>query len=202
MSCTLSQELLDKVVEFHGHSCPGLSIGIRASEYALQEFAGKDVQLVTVCETDSCGTDAIQYLTGCTFGKGNFIHRDYGKMAFSFYDRTSGRAARLLLRPECRQGMDEGLSELMAAMKQGTATEAQKNRAGELRSRLQKHFMTLPLTEMFAITPLDTAPPRPAQVMQSLTCDHCGEMAMESRTRRFVGQTFCLPCFANVEQKR
>ena len=28
--------------------------------------------------------DAVQVLTGCTFGKGNLIYRPTGKMAFSF----------------------------------------------------------------------------------------------------------------------
>ena len=46
-----------------------------------------------------CGVDAIQFLTGCTFGKGNLIHKDYGKMVFSFYDRWKGTGFRMLLCP-------------------------------------------------------------------------------------------------------
>ena len=26
-------------------------------------------------------------------------------------------------------------------------------------------------------------------------CDECGEMTMETRTRRFQGRTLCIPCF-------
>lgn len=64
---------------FHGHSCPGLAIGIRAAEVALQEI-GKHAageEMVSIVETDMCGVDAIQYLSSCTFEKGNLIHRDY-----------------------------------------------------------------------------------------------------------------------------
>jgi formylmethanofuran dehydrogenase subunit E len=200
MSCTFSQEVLDKVVEFHGHRCPGLSIGIRAAEYALQEF-DKDAELVAVSETDMCGVDAIQFLTGCTYGKGNFLHRDYGKMAFSFFDRKSGRAVRLVLKPESRQGMDANLQKLMVAMQNGTATEEDKKQATQVRGSLEQRFMTLPLEELFTITPLDVQPPRGARVLQSLPCDICGEMTMESRTRRFAGKTLCIPCFGTVEQK-
>ncbi len=30
-------------------------------------------------------------ITGCTFGKGNFIYRDYGKTAFTFFNRDTGK---------------------------------------------------------------------------------------------------------------
>ncbi len=43
-----------------------------------------------------CGVDAIQFITGCTFGKGNLIHKDYGKNAFSFYRRRDQKAVRLV----------------------------------------------------------------------------------------------------------
>lgn len=89
MSCTFSNDLIEKTISFHGHSCPGLAIGIRAAELALRELGSRE-NLVAVVETDMCGVDAIQFLTGCTYGKGNLIHKDHGKMAFSFNDRTDG----------------------------------------------------------------------------------------------------------------
>ena len=42
-----------------------------------------DEELLAIVETDACGADAIQVMTGCTFGKGNFIFKNYGKHAFS-----------------------------------------------------------------------------------------------------------------------
>ena len=71
---------------FHGHSCPSLSMGIRVAEIALREIGphSTDEEVVCTTETDHCGVDAIQYLTGCTFGKGNLIHRDHGKSVFAF----------------------------------------------------------------------------------------------------------------------
>jgi formylmethanofuran dehydrogenase subunit E len=38
-------------------------------------------------ETEACGADAIQVMTGYTFGKGNFIFRDYRNNAFSLLGR-------------------------------------------------------------------------------------------------------------------
>lgn len=71
---------------------------IRAAEWTLIELCtrSRDEELVIVVETDMCGVDAIQFLTGCNFGKGNLIHKDYGKTAFTFYRRSDGEAARLV----------------------------------------------------------------------------------------------------------
>ncbi len=83
----IASEVVQKVRDFHGHMCPGLAIGIRIAEIALREIGphAEDEEVVAVVETDMCGVDAIQVLTGCTFGKGNLIFNDYGKKAFSFY---------------------------------------------------------------------------------------------------------------------
>jgi hypothetical protein len=43
-------------------------------------------------ENDSCAVDAVQVMTGCTFGKGNLIFRDYGKQAYTFMSRATGKA--------------------------------------------------------------------------------------------------------------
>lgn len=201
MSCSLSPERIEATIEFHGHSCPGLTIGIRAAEYALNTFGPANGDLVAVAETDMCGVDAIQFLTGCTFGKGNFIHRDYGKMAFAFHDRSTGRGVRLLLNPTARGGLDEEMGTLMTAIQNGTATEAQRQRNVQLRAEMQNRFMSLPLEEMFIVQDMPDQAPRGARIMQSIKCDACGEMTMESRTRRFCGQTYCIPCFGKVEQK-
>jgi len=203
MSCAISEERIRETIDFHGHSCPGLTIGIRAAELALNKLGtdGNEA-LVVVTETDMCGVDAIQFLTGCTYGKGNFIHRDLGKMAFSFHDRRTGSGFRALLRPEARGALGGELAELMRREARGEATTQDGERVKELRASLQKHFLALPLEEMFEITEQNAGTPRPPRILESLACDCCGEMTMESRTRRFGGETLCIPCFEAVEQKR
>lgn len=202
MSCRISPEQIDATIAFHGHSCPGLAIGIRAAELALRELDNpKDTEIVAVVETDMCGVDALQFLLGTTMGKGNLIHRDHGKMAFSFFRRETGKGFRAVLNPVARGGMDDEMAELMRVSGNGTATQAQLQRMAELRAGLQQRFMTLPLEEMFQMTKVDQGAPRPPKILESLVCDHCGEKTMESRTRRFAGATLCIPCFQMVEQK-
>src|SRR4030067_335982 len=129
MSCSIEKELIEKTGAFHGHSCPGLTIGIRAAELALQKLAHADKEdLVAVVETDMCGVDAIQFLTGCTFGKGNLIHKDYGKTAFSFYDRSKNAGFRAVLRPDLTGKIGSELRTLTKKVEAGTANEEERAR--------------------------------------------------------------------------
>lgn len=201
--CTLDKAKIERTVEFHGHWCPGLAIGIRASEYALNEIGhATDEEVVAVVETDMCGVDAIQFLTGCTFGKGNLIHLDHGKMAFTFFRRSDGKSARLVFKPEVYgEDRQEFLNlQKRMAMKEAL-TEAETQRLGELRARFSQTVMDRPFQEVFEVKPAERAVPKKARILASLVCESCGESTMESRTRQFGGKVLCIPCFNAVEQK-
>lgn len=47
-------DVVQRVAQFHGHMCPGLAIGIRVAELALNEIGphAKDEEVVAVVETD------------------------------------------------------------------------------------------------------------------------------------------------------
>ncbi|MFO7749298.1 MAG: FmdE family protein [Desulfobacteraceae bacterium] len=176
MGCLIDRETLDKTIEFHGHTCPGLAIGIRVSELAMERLDITETPSpLCVVETDMCGVDAIQFLTGCTYGKGNLVHRDYGKSAFTFFDRTTSQGFRAVFRKDFPRSDDQKITieEIMAA----------------------------DLDQLFTIDTIAEPPVRPARIMESIECSACGELAMESRIRRFGGQYLCLPCFMDNEQK-
>jgi formylmethanofuran dehydrogenase subunit E len=202
MTCQIAQETIQKVIDFHGHSCPGLAIGIRASELARRQLGDlSDSELVCIAETDMCGVDAVQYLTGCTFGKGNLIHRDYGKMAFTFFNQKEGRGFRCLLKSASRDEIYEEMSALQRKIASGEAGDAEQTRCNELRRQMEKRLMVSDLDELFEIMEPKEPMPRSARILASLVCEACGESTMESRTRRFAGKTLCQVCFDRVEQK-
>lgn len=202
MGCSIKKDLIERTIAFHGHSCPGLAIGIRLAELALQRLGppeGKD--LVAVVETDMCGVDAVQFLTGCTFGKGNLIHKDYGKMAFNFFDRSKNFGFRAVLQQDIAGDVGSELRSLTKKAEGGLANEGELARLDQLRNELQQIYMNADLEEMFIVAEPSLPVPKPARILTSLQCEACGEMVMESRTRRFDGKTLCLPCFEKVEQK-
>ena len=177
MPCALDKKMIEKTIDFHGHNCPGLTIGIRAAELARLKLDIADAaDPLCVTETDMCGVAAIQFLTNCTFGKGNLIHKDYGKSAFTFFNRDTGKGFR--------------------AVFQDPAAVDEPDKNARIRQLLDAD-----LADLFLLEPVHAPPVRPARILQSIECAQCREMTMESRIRLFDGKQLCFPCFQAVEQK-
>ena len=192
----IDEQTLERVTEFHGHMCPGLAMGVQAAQIALREIDAhaKDEEVVAVVETDMCGVDAIQFLTGCTFGKGNLVHRDWGKTVFSFFRRSDGRAVRISGRPDAWVRNPEH-QELFARVRSGLATDAEKARFQELHVTESHKVLERDPDSLYSVEELTTGPPRRARIHASVTCARCGEGVMETRVRRLDGQELCSPCF-------
>ncbi len=188
---------------FHGHSCPGLTIGIRASELALREIGphAEDEEVVAIVETDNCSVDAIQYLTGCTFGKGNLIFRDFGKNAYTFIRRSDGKTIRITLRQDALSAPNAERDRLFKRVLAGEATEQEKARSQQLRDQQIEEMLALPLEVMFDVQFLDVRMPEKAQIHQSVNCSGCGEKVMETRVRLLQGKPYCIPCFEARERQ-
>ncbi|MPZ67444.1 MAG: formylmethanofuran dehydrogenase [Pseudonocardiaceae bacterium] len=193
---TIDEATLQQVVHFHGHLCPGLAMGVKVAEIALDEIGphAQDEEVVAVTETDMCAVDAIQFLTGCTYGKGNLIHRDVGKNAYSFYRRSDGKAIRIASRPDGWQ-RDPQHEALFARVRSGEASEQEQARFRELHEAQSRQVLEQPPDELFEVKPVDGEPPAKARIHASVTCSACGERIMETRVRRLNGQELCEPCF-------
>jgi formylmethanofuran dehydrogenase subunit E len=197
-----SQELA-AVIQFHGHFCPGLAIGVRAAELALGEIGphAADEEVIAIVETDMCGVDAIQFMTGCTFGKGNLIHLDYGKNAFTFIRRSDGKAIRLVMRPQPQDGANTEHRDLMARIRSGEASSEERSRFQDLHQQRGREILDLPLERLFDVQTVEPRIPAKARVRDSIQCEACGEMVMETRIRLMGGRKLCIPCF-EVRERR
>jgi formylmethanofuran dehydrogenase subunit E len=94
-------EYLREAEAAHGHLCAGQVLGVRLAMLGLEKLGiedprGKDrKRLVTFVEIDRCATDAISLVTGCRLGKRALKFRDWGKMAATFVDVSTGKAIRI-----------------------------------------------------------------------------------------------------------
>jgi formylmethanofuran dehydrogenase subunit E len=85
----------------HGHLCAGQVLGVRLAMLGLDKLGIEDPRgrdrkrLVTFVEIDRCATDAIAVVTGCRLGKRALKFRDWGKMAATFVDVSTGKAIRI-----------------------------------------------------------------------------------------------------------
>ena len=171
----MNERLWSRCVDFHGHSCPGLATGYRAAETALGLLgvaSARDEELVCISENDACGVDGVQAVTGCTLGKGNLLLHLTGKMAFSFYSRTTGRSVRLVLR---------ALPEL--------DREARRD-----------FILTAPAEEVFQVKETVLPLPERARHFRSVVCARCGESVPEHLARLHNGEPLCLDCFTPYDR--
>jgi len=187
-------EDLRDAIQFHGHLCPGLALGYRVAKAALRELDAErphDEELVAIVENDSCAADAVQYITGCTFGKGNFLFRDYGKHVYTFYNRRTGKGVRI---SEDFRGFENDARYGELKKRQ----EAGENVGQDLqRFKQEKAAAILKADdrEFLKIEKATEPPPPEARIRASVRCAECGERFMESRGRVKRGRIVCMPCF-------
>jgi len=188
----------NEAVAFHGHACPGLALGYRAAEYAMDALrAGRsdDEELVCIVENDACGVDAIQLVAGCSVGKGNLILQDFGKHAYTFIDRRYNRAIRLGQRPEpVVQRIDPVASALREKVMSKTATPAEHKEFHERQAEVIDTILKMPVEELFIIKEVKPEIPVKAKIFASVQCTGCGEMVAEHRARVRDGKFVCIPC--------
>ena len=187
----------NEVLDFHGHSCPGLALGYRVAQAALKamhmETISEDEELVAIVENDSCAVDAIQVITGCTFGKGNLIYKDYGKQVYTFLKRPSGTGVRIHIDfPSPEESEEEKGMWLRYAG--GDRSEEVLKAVHSRKARKTRAILEASESELMKITRMNVPLPPEAKIFQSVTCEMCGEKTAEPRARIRNGKVVCIPC--------
>ena len=163
-------------VAFHGHECGGLTIGYKASLYAIEllklDFSA-DEQVVCISENDACGVDAVQVMLGCSIGKGNLLFHMRGKQAFSFYNRKTGTSVRLVLKPK-----PEGMT----------------------REESFAYYQACKPEEMFDVKDTTIQIPEKARLFDSYVCDCCGEVTGANWIRLAGDKKLCLDCYESYNR--
>lgn len=153
----------------------------------------EDEELVALVESDACGADAIQVMTGCTFGKGNFIFKNYGKHAFTLVSRKRGKAVRVCLRPDALEPEQEHRS-LMKKMQDDEAAPEEVARFRELQRERTHKVLEADVESLFKIEEISLDIPPKARVTESGICDLCGEPTKIDLLREINGKNLCIPC--------
>ena len=166
---------LKDCIEFHGHSCGGLIIGYKVCELAsklLDIGFSKDEEVVVVSENDACSVDALQVVFSTTIGKGNLLFHLRGKQAYSFYNRKTGKSARLVLK-----NFDFDM------------TKEEK----------LKFFEETKCEDMFYVK--EALPlPEKAKLFNSFECSKCNEWTAENMLRLENGKMVCIDCASQYKR--
>ena len=196
--------MVERAKEFHGHICPFVVLGLRASEIALgrlglskageKETVGEEVLAIVEC--NNCFTDGVQVATGCTIGNNSLIYLDTGKNAVTIVRRGDWRGVRVYVDSEKLRGKyfkkeAIGLFEKVVTKREGTEEDSEK--LNRLWTEIGLEMMNLPEGE-FKIEELKVKEIERAPIFESIKCEKCGELAMKTRIEYVEGKAVCLGC--------
>ena len=176
--------LLEQSAALHRHLCPRQVLGVRMGHWIGElldlELPQTNKRLLTIVETDGCFTDGISVATGCWVGRRTLRIEDYGKVAATFVDTTTGQALRLVPGPSAREHA------LAYAPEAYNRWEAML--LGYQRMEPQALFVMQPVS---LNTPVEWLISRPGS---RALCDRCGEEIMNEREIALAGLTLCRAC--------
>ncbi|ASJ07990.1 formylmethanofuran dehydrogenase [Thermococcus siculi] len=198
-----AEGILEYAREFHGHACPYLALGIRASLVAMEElgvgrldYSGSvDESILAVVEINSCFTDGVQVTTGCTLGNNSLIYLDLGKTALTLVKRSTWEGVRVYADAErLAKYYPPGARELFdKVVRERKGTDEERKRLWKLWEEIAHSMLTLPKEE-FKVERVKVPPMEQAPIFSSLRCSKCGELVMETRAVHVDGKPYCLSC--------
>jgi formylmethanofuran dehydrogenase subunit E len=193
------KELFKTGMEFHGHKCPAMPMGLRAGMAAMKALnveRAQDKELFVVSETGKghaagCFLDGIMTATGCTYGKSNIEKRYFNKMAFTLIDQTTGRAVRVSLKP---QFFEKALaSPFVQKRKEGVPPQ---DIAPEIADPLVERILSIDESAFLDIGKVhQTTVQKGKTVFMAERCAMCGELTFVNKLRVTENnQLVCIPC--------
>lgn len=193
---TTSSELVDEVFKFHGHLCPGGALGIRVSEVALAAVGhhSKKTPVVALVESSLCEVDAIQYLTGCTLGKRNLIHRDHGKRIYTFWRRSEASGIRIVSKVET----PADLYAVHQRIHDGVATPDEVQAFEQIQVTRREHVMQAPVDELFDVEIFGQGAPSETRLVEHVPCQSCGDRTAVTHLHDVGDEMVCPVCAAQL----
>jgi formylmethanofuran dehydrogenase subunit E len=193
------KDFLDIALEFHGHKCPAMPMGLRAGIAAMKALGverAKDKELTVEAETGKghaagCFLDGVMVSTGCTYGKANIQKLYYDKMAFTLIEAKSGKRIRVSL----KSGFFEKAlhSPFVQERKKGVPPQ---DISPEITNSLVERILSLPESEF-----LDIGQVFHKEVQKGSTnfevkrCSKCGEAVFTDKLHKTLnGELLCIPC--------
>ncbi|CAG0947991.1 formylmethanofuran dehydrogenase subunit E [Anaerolineae bacterium] len=192
------QEILLDALKFHGHRCWASVAGVRVGLAALRAVGvnrSGGTQLYGIAETGEehggmCFGDGVQYVTGCTFGKGNIRKRPYGKLAFTLIDKATDRAVRVSYKPTLQKQIAAS-----AFMQQRAAGIAPDEIPEADQMELVNLVWNAPESDVLTVGQVFTYSYNwLPEVMGFTKCESCGELAAHAYVRLVGDKRLCIPC--------
>ena len=194
----LDKNLLELGINFHGHKCPAMPLGIRAGVAAMKTLEverASNKELFCYVEAGPahaalCFIDGIQVATGCTYGKGTIEKLNYAKQAIILIDLKRQKAVRVSVNPEMMKKAMQ--SKFVQLRKEGTEP---KDIPAEIIDPMLKNITSQPDEALFKISGVFDYNCKLAQgSFEYIECQDCGELVYAPGVRLVNGKHLCHPC--------
>jgi formylmethanofuran dehydrogenase subunit E len=192
------RQTLLNTLEFHGHRCWASVAGVRAALAALRVLnvkrsGGRQLHAFIEIGEDHggmCFGDGVQYVTGCTLGKGNMEKTPYGKLAVTLIERATNRAVRVSYKPT----LAKPISDSAFMVKRGQGIEPDQIPEAE-QMELVDMVWNAPESDVLSIGEVfqlerEWFP----EVMGFVPCAACHELAARAYLRVVGDKQVCIPC--------
>jgi formylmethanofuran dehydrogenase subunit E len=194
------EKLLIESAALHGHYCPGLSMGVIGSAYALRQlnvYSDGLEDLLAIAEINNCMVDGIQMVTGCSIANNSLIYRDLGKSSFSLVTRE-GKGLRLTVRADFREKFGKEFP-LFQKYFQKVVKEKSRDKEDLLIFKTESKKASFELLKwdtdsIFTKKEVEHSIPEYAKIKESVTCAQCGEQIMAGKEIEKESSSFCREC--------
>jgi formylmethanofuran dehydrogenase subunit E len=186
-----------RVVDFHGHLCPELVIGMKACEYAhklFQEHGQPPGRISVLAENSTSALDALQVLFGVTFGNQGLQVLDYGKHNYTFMPREPGYGFTLRLQPQYYDNKED-YEELEACIGNSKITLDQVARFQLLLDARVLQLLASDPRDLFHVESCRCNIASMETPTVYVNCSCCGEQVLRERALQVAGTIYCVPCF-------
>jgi formylmethanofuran dehydrogenase subunit E len=190
-----------RVVNFHGHLCPDLVIGMKACEYALALlFQGEQPHgpVSVIAENSTSALDAFQVLLGATLGNHALQVFDVGKHNYTFSKGGFDRGFTLRYRGRCFANEVE-YAFLKEKILNNETTLDEVVRFQQILDSRVSELLSVAVENLFEVA-------AGAQVAGSketptvyVSCSRCGQQVLRERAIEFQEKIYCIPCFQSIE---
>ena len=193
---------------FHGHICPFLTLGIRASAIAMEKIGAKragmedsvEEGILAIVECNNCFSDGVQIATGCTFGNNSLIYFDLGKNALTLVKRGDWKGVRVYIDADAldeKYFPDEANELFTKVVVRREGSEEDSKKLAEMWEEIGYKMLEIPEDD-FKIEFVDVKPIEQAPIFKNVRCVGCDELVMETRVSYVDGKPYCLKCAGKI----
>ena len=176
--------ILEESAKYHKHLCPRQVLGARMGLYAAElfglELPRKDKRLLAIGETDGCVLDGLSAATGCRVGNRTLCIMDFGKVAATFTDTSTGTSLRI------------------SPSRQSRALAFEyANHARNRWDAMLLGYQVMPASELLIVQPVQLELPLSQIIghpVKKVICNVCGEEVINGREVLHNKVVLCRTC--------